>query len=125
VQHERNIATLVLAKILAFAFSFLPQGFSTFRTVDHTKPSNEKLTEAIKGIIPKLEICYEGAWRRLFVVCFLHFVMFPALLYLSVMHRRWRIRYTLKQVFLAQAKDGIMLFRKPKRFCDINARMSV
>jgi hypothetical protein len=64
VQYECNIATLIIAKILALAFSFLPQRFSTFGAVNHTKPSREKLTEAIKGIISKLEICYERISRE-------------------------------------------------------------
>jgi hypothetical protein len=57
MQHECNVALLVFAEILALAFSFLPQGFSTFRTVNHAQPSNEKLAEAIKSIVPKLEMC--------------------------------------------------------------------
>lgn len=63
VQYEYNIATLVIAKILAFAFQFLTQRLSTFGTINHTKPSREKLTEAIKGIISKLEICYKRISR--------------------------------------------------------------
>jgi len=57
--HEYNVATLVFAEILDVPFSFLPQGFSTFRTVDHPDPLNVKFADAIKGIVSKLEICYK------------------------------------------------------------------
>lgn len=61
--HEDDAATLIFAEILDIAFSFLPQGFSTFRAVDHPDPLT-KFAEAIKGIVSKLEICYKRILKR-------------------------------------------------------------